>query len=220
MYYACYAPPWFFKYDILFGFIFLIVSLLISAFSYSIYKKCQLKNVREFSISFFFIGLAYLFQSIINLYIFSNIHSGICGALMLGNLGFLSYLGVSLHLLFMVIGLAILVYATLKSRESKILWVLLIVSASTLLLSKNILYSFFLLSTIYLGLISWHFIDNYFTNKNKKTLLVALAFVVLTIGWVDFILVPYSPFFYVSSHLLQLLAFALIFWNFSLVRKK
>ena len=220
MYYACLTPPWFFKWDILFDFLFLCVAFLISAFAFTIYRKIEQSNVKTFSISFFFIGLSYLSQTLINGYIFTHIGNGICGYLALEHLNFISFIGISAHLFFMLLGLSILVYTTLQSREPKILYLLLGGSLTAILLSRNRISTFFILSALYFTLITWHFMDNAFKKKQKNTLLIAISFLILTLGWIGFLFTSYSPLFYVTGKLLELIAFILIFWNYRLLRKK
>ncbi len=220
MYYECFSPPWFFGYDILFSFLFMAVSLLIAAFAFDVYRNINQKNVRTFSLAFAFIALAYLCQALLNSYIYAHVKNGICDLFRLNSLSALSYAGITIHLLLMVIGLSVLAYTTLKTREPKILYIQLAGTLTALLFSKNITFTFFVLASVYFAIIGWHYIDNYFKNKNKKTLLIAIAFTILTLGWLDFLLVPYSPLFYVLSHVLQLTAFFLILWNFNLVRKR
>ena len=218
--YACISPPWFFKYDILFGFLFTLACFLIAGFSYNIYTKIKQKNVLCLSVGFLFMGFAYLSQALINTYFFLNLGKGLCANFQLQHITFLSSLSLTLHLIFMLIGLSFLTYTTLKSREPKILYILLGASVISLLLSRDLFHTFFILSALYFALITWHFVDNYLKNRQPKTLLTALAFFVLTLGWIEFIFINYSPFFYVLGRLLELGAFLLILWNYALVKKR
>ena len=219
VYYACLSPPWFLGYSVLFSFLFMLASLLIAGFSLSIYLKTYSKNVRLFGVGFLLIALSYLTQAILNLFVYVRAKNGICDNLQLQSLNVLSHLGIGLHLVLMTMGLALLVYVTLKTREPKILALLLIVSGVTLLLSKNVMYAFFLLSTIYLALLTWHFVDNYSHKKEKMTLIIAVAFFILTLGWIGLLFIPYSPLFYILGSMLHLSGFGLIFWNYTLVRR-
>jgi len=218
-YYICFSPSWFLGYDLFFTFLFTLASLLITSFSYSLYRRSNEKNILLFSISFLFITLSYLFQAITSMFVFLRIKEGVCLNQGLIALTELSRIGLGLHLVFMLAGLSLLLYVTLKKREPKILWIMLIASFVALILSRNYMYTFFILSSVYLAVITWHFLDNYFKNKQKKTFLVALAFLILTLAWIDLLFLHYASIFYVITHIFQLLAFLLIFWNFILVRR-
>ena len=144
----------------------------------------------------------------------------ICDAVKIESVFLFNAFGIYAHMIFMMIGLATLVYMTFKTKKYRILWLLISTSLLVLMLSKKTLYTFFLLSTIYLIFISWHFIENYLKNKQTKTLLVAIAFLFLLFGRIHFMFSINHDVFYAIGHVLELFAYLFILWNLCLVRKK
>ena len=89
-----------------------------------------------------------------------------------------------------------------------------------MLLISNTLLAYYILSSIYLALISWHYIQNFLSNRQTKTLLVALAFIFLFFGSFHFFMSVNHELFYVIGYFLELLAYLLILANLYLVLKK
>jgi len=214
------APTWFYGFDVGFELSFAVISLVISLFAFNIYRKTSQRPVKLFGISFFLISLSYFIQSILNFLIVSSLNENVCNMMKVMSVSVFEYLGILTHIIFMTFGLSILFYATLKDKRLRILWFLMIVSLSAILFSRNTLYMFFLISTIYLVFISWHFILNYLKNKQAKTLLVAAAFVFLLFGSFHFLISVNHQLFYVIGHILEFFAYAFILINFYLVQRQ
>ena len=214
-----FAPSWFFGYDIALELIFTIITFVVAMFALKIYKATDQKQVKLFGISFLLMSISYFIESIFNFMILSKANEEICRVIKIQSIIFFDTMGIYAHMILMTLGLVTLVYMTFKTKKKRIFWLLLLTSLSGIILSRNKLYIFFVLSTIYLAFISWHFITNYLKNKQKKTLLIALAFLLLLFGDIHFMFsVNHQPF-YVIGHVLELFAYLLILWNFYLVRK-
>lgn len=217
---AHYSPSWFFGYDVALELLFAVTTLVVSIFAYRIYKETCHRTVKFFSISFLLLSVSYFIQSIFNFLIISRLNEDICNMIKIQSIAGFDRMGILTHILFMTVGLSILLYTTLKDKRLRMLWLLLLVSFSAIIFSRNTLYMFYLISSIYLGFISWHFILNYLKNRQTKTLLVAVAFLFLLFGSFHFIISVNHQLFYAVGHILELFAYVLILVNLYLVRKR
>jgi len=217
---SCLAPHWFSGYDIALESFFAIISLAVALFAIKAYRSTNQKQTRLFAASFTFIALSYAAQALFNFLAISEATESPCSVIELRSAIVLDTLGVLTSISLMTIGLSILTYMTLKTERKRTLWLILLISFLALWMSRNTLSTYFIMSSTYLAVIAWHFIDNYRKHKNSKTLTVALAFTFLLIGNAHMIFSSNNTTFYALSHILHFAAYALILWNFYLVLKK
>lgn len=210
---------WFLGYDILFEFVFAVISLILSIFAFRIYRITSETKSKLFGISFLLISISYFLQSMFNFLASSSINNSICAVTSIST-DIINYYGNYAHFLFMIVGLATLLYMTFNIKHPEVLAFLVILSISSFIMSNNIFYTFYLLSTIYLVFITWHFVKNYFYKKQKLSLLVALAFSFLLFGSIHFFLSVDHQLFYIIGHFLELTAYILLLINFYMVQKK
>lgn len=215
-----FSPSWFYGYDVALELFFAIISIVVAGLAFRIYKKTSQRNVALFGTSFLFIGVSYFIQSIINFLILSKLNEHVCRAIKIQSISAFNNVGLLVHVLFMTIGLSVLVYLTCKQEKIRMLLLLILISVFGIFLSKNLLYTFYLFSTMFLILISWHFISNYLKNKKPQTLLIAIAFLFLLFGNFHFLVSVNHQLFYVLGHILELIAYILILLNYYLVLKK
>ncbi len=220
MIYSYLSPEWFYGYDAGFELAFAVISLVVSLFAFRIYKKTSQRLVRLFGFSFLLISLSYFIESVLNYFIVTYLNGQMPVVEKLTSVAGFEYIGILTHIVFMTIGLSILLYATLKDRRLRLLWFLIIISLAAILFNEDTLYMFYMVSTIFLAFISWHFILNYLRNKQAKTLLVALAFIFLLIGNFHFLISVNHQLFYVIGHVLEFVAYAFILINFYLVQRQ
>src|SRR3989344_406130 len=195
------SPAWFSGFDALFELFFAVISLTISYFAYKIYQLSDQRPVKLHSFSFLFISLAYVARSMSNF------------------LPFLDVISIYTHIILFLTGLSILLYMTLKPNRTTF-WVLLAATLLSLVFINNTLLAYYILSSVYLALISWHYIQNFLSNRQTKTLLVALAFIFLFFGSFHFFMSVNHELFYVIGYFLELSAYLLILANLYLVLKK
>jgi len=214
------APAWFFGYDVIFEFTFFLVAMSIAIFSRRIYKESSIPQLKLLSMSFMFISISYLIQSIFSYLSYSELNEQIVHLSEIYSVIFFDTTGMYLHILFMMAGLAVLFFMTLNSHDSRVLWALLLLTVISILLSSNTLLSYYILSSAYLVFITWHFMSNYFRNKQARTLLIALAFLFLLFGSIHLFLSVNHQVFFVIANFLELAAYILILVNLYLVCKK
>ena len=208
-----FSPVWFFGYDVALEFLFFVVSLFVAIFSIRVYRRTYQKPVRLFAVSFIFISISYLIQSVFNFIMLSEERSLISVAI-------LDTIAMYSHMLFMTIGLSILAYMTFKVDNKRLIALISIISLVAIFLSANPFYSFFLISSLYFGIVLIHFALNYIRTPRKESLLVVIAFVFLMFGSIHFIFSVNHSLFYAIGHILELVAYVMILINLLMVQRK
>ncbi len=220
MAFTYFATSWLFSSDFILELLFAVIALVIAIFARKIYKVTDQRPLKFMSLAFFCISISYFIQSLFNFLLIMEIRANNSLAAKVKYLILFHSTGIYAYMLFMTIGLSFLVYMTFKTERQRILWLLIATSVTILLFTSDALRIFFILSSIYLVFITWHFVENYIKNPTVKTLLIALAFVFLLIGNVHFIFSMNHSLFYVMGHLLELAAYILIAVNLYMVLKK
>ena len=216
---STFSPEWFFGYDVVFELAFAIIALIVSILAFRVYKKTSQNNIMYFGVSFLLFSISYLIQSILNFLIISEINEQVHEALELDSIALFNFSGAIVHVIFMISGLAILVFTIFRTKNKVPLILLILISIFGILFSNNPFVTFYLFSTIYLIFLSVHFIVNYFRNKQTKTLLIAGAFILLLFSSFHFLISVDHQLFYVIGHFLELFAYLLILANLYLVLK-
>ncbi|MFW6286064.1 MAG: hypothetical protein ACOC16_02985 [Nanoarchaeota archaeon] len=215
-----FSPPWFYGYDILLEFFFMIISFIVGTFAFYIYRKTKQRSVKYFSIAFYFISLSYLIQTLINIVLFLNMTEKIYCNLTNPFIITLSNLAKITHIFFLIVGLGIILFTTFREDKKRLLTLFILMPLLIIFLSSNLLYMFYLISSIYLAFISWNYILNFVKTKKFKTFLVAVAFLFLFFGSFHFLLSVNHQVFYAIGLFLELLAYILILTNLYLIIKK
>ena len=187
-------------FDLVLEAAFALITLAVALVAFRIYRRTGEEQVGQLSAGFLFIAFAYILQSI--------------GDFLADNLLLAAS---SLQALFLLLGLALILFMTFKTEKKRILWFILIVTTLIVLFMPNAWF-FHLIATIYLAFILWHFIRNYRKNPQAKSLLITLAFLLLFIGNAQFLIsINISS---LIGHLLELAAYTLILANLLLVLRK
>jgi len=202
------GPEWFFGVDSLFEIVAVVALLLITLFSFSAYRFTKDKRYRTFALGFGLMTIGMFARALTDFVVFLDLEVPILGLMA----GYASYMGLTL------LSLVILFALTLKSKERAPFIALLLSSFVLVLLSASYRLSFHAMSIILLGFITYHFVKNYLQKKSLTALLVASSFALLTLTNVAFIVDIIRLKFYIIGHLINLLAFVLLF--VALVRVK
>lgn len=214
------SPAWFYGYDVVLELLFAIISLVVASFAFSIFKKTSQRNVLYFGIGFLSISVSYFIQSIFNLLIITKLNDNLCNTVKIISVTAFKNMGLLAHMLFFTIGLSFLLFVTFKENRLRLLWFLVITALLVIGLSHNYVYMFYLVASIYLLFISWHYFINYLKQKNFIQLLVLLAFIFLLFGQAHYLVSVNHELYHVISHILELFAYLFILANFYMVRKK
>jgi len=208
-------------YDVVLELLFGMISLVLSLFAFKVYRETDQRQTKLFGIAFLFMSLSYFVQSLFNFLIISAAKGAVCKVMYVSIFNWYNFLGVYTHILLMTMGLVVLTYMTLKVQKPMLLWMMLLISLTALFFSEEHFFTVFLiLSTVYFIFISIHFVNNYRKNKDRKSLVVALAFLFLLFGSINFIFCTQADIFYLAAHLLALVAYLFILLDFYLVLKK
>lgn len=214
------VPNWFFGYNIFFEVIFAIVTLLVSFYAFKVYRISGQRQSKLFGMSFLFISAAYSIQSLVNFSNLFNPSSATCSMMNVSSVHYFDLAGIYAYVIFFIIGLITLAYMTFRVNDVKLYSLLLAIVLLALLLSSNTFFMFYLLSSVLLFYITRHYLENYFDNKQAKTLLVLIGFAFLLFGKIHFIFALNHGAYYVAGHFLEFVAYALILTNLMMVVRK
>ena len=214
------SPTWFFGYDIVLEISFAIITFIVAMLGFKVYKATSQKQPLYLAWAFLFISISNILLSILNLLILTKLNENICGTIKIHSVTTFNTIGIYINMFFMIIGLALLTFMTLKSKDIRGLIVITGLSLIAVFLSANALYMFYAVSSLLLITISGYFIKNFLKNKKTKTLLIAIAFLFLLFGSVHFLFAVNHQLFYVIGHFLELIAYSLVLINFFMVLKR
>ncbi len=199
-------PNWFFGFDIGMEVLFGLVTLAVSIFAFKIYKISKEKKIRDFSLGFLLISLAYIIWAVTNLILVKDIGNGFHQLVSVGiPVGYIT--AIYVHMILFVSGLITLAYVTLKIEKGQAYYLLLSLGLLAIVSSLNKLITFRIVSAFLLIFITYNYLKEYNEKKNKKTFWILTSFTILMISSLDFIFVQYNPFFYVIGHVLELIAY-------------
>jgi hypothetical protein len=218
MHYVYLVPSWFIGFDIIMELMFAVICLVVAAYAFKVYRLSGQRQPKLFGISFLFISASYFVQSILNSLIVFEINERVEESFDI-SVGVLNGAGLYLHILLFMAGLLTLAYMTLHIKSVKAYSLLITLLLLPLVFSQNRLYLFYILSSLLLIFILMHYAINYWSNRQKKTLLVLVAFMFLLVGSIHFVLAVNHAVFYVIGHVLGLVAYLLILSNLILVVK-
>jgi hypothetical protein len=207
------TPQWFFGYDILLEVLFAVITLLVSFYAWKIYKISGERNIKLFSLAFFFIAASYIVQSVLNFIMMARLDDDICGLIKLQDVYLLNLFGIYVHAILFLIGLLLLAYVALRiySLQTFILLFLLVFSA--LYFSPYKTFLLYMLSAVLLGFIVYYYLRNYWATRKSTSLIVLIAMILLFIAYLQFIFAMDNSTYYVIGHILELIAYILVLVN-------
>lgn len=214
------VPGWFVGYDIALELAFAIITIIVSLYAFKIYRLSGQSQSRLFGLSFLFISISYVIQSLLNFAIMEQLEENISRAIALNNVALLNFIGIFIHIIFFMSALITLSYMTLRVRSAKVFSLLCAITFLALFFSTNKLTMYYVLASLMLIYICIHYLGNYWNNRQTKALLVFIGFVFLLFGTIHFIFSVNQAFYYFLGHALELIAYIFILINLILVVKK
>jgi len=204
-----YGPSWFYGYDSIFAFVFVIITILVSLLSLRAYNFTGDKKYKFFSLSFLLISVANLvfwfFTSLLVLHVSPQL-SALIGIF---DFPFLAYTFLSL------MAYMILLIIALKIDSKKIMLLLMSLSFLFVIFSKQNFLKFHITAFLLLFFLSYQFYTNYLENKKINAKVVFTSFYLLTCSEIFYIATVYSSnIFYVVAQALQLIAYLTLFYLF------
>lgn len=229
------VPKWFLKFGIGIEIFFAVIAFAVALFAIKIYGISRQREIRLFGVSFFLISFSYLILALINLAVISPTIIRLA-QLTTSNIARLGAIGVFSYTLLFISGLITLVYTTLRIKSWKVYYIILSLSLIIMITPLvivtflydpiefrslyTILLTFRILSVFLLTFILYNYVEEYVRKKNKKTLLVVVAFSFLLISNAEFIFsfVYYEA--YIMGHILEFIAYLFILLSLILTIKK
>lgn len=214
------VPSWFFGYDVVLEFIFAIILFIVTSYAYKVYKVTGQNQVKYLCIAFLFLAISNLVESVLNILLIASKSTQILNAYFIPSEQILDSLSTYTHIGFNLAGFVVLLYMTFKIEKTRVLVLLFLTSFLFLFLSKDYIYSFYLLSGLYLFFITGYFIGGFIARRKLNRFLIAVAFLFLLVDKLNFLFSRNHDASYVFGHFPQLIAYALILWNYYLVTRK
>lgn len=235
MVYFYLVPKEFLTISIVIEVLFALILLSVALFSLKVYYISKQRETKLFGISFFLIALSYIMLACIHITILSETITAIAQSIT-PNLARLGVVGISAQILLFLSGLVTLAYTKLRIKSGKIYFLLMGLSLITLItpfIIVTLLYNpieFRSLQTLLLTLrvlaifilifILYNYIEECLRNKNKKTLMITIAFSLLLVSNAEFMfsLAYYQA--YIIGHILEFIAYLFILISLILTVRK
>lgn len=209
----------FFRYAFLMQLCFSIITFFISYLAFRIYQITENQKTKNMAIAFLFIFMSYAVQLFFNSLVALRIDHDLYVLMGIHPLSVFENIGLQMHFILMALGLAILTYAILKNSDLSLLWYFVLSSLLVVFLARNLMLGFFLLSSLYLGVLSYYFFKNYLKQKKRGPFLIASAFFSMLVGNICFIFLANSGHFYALGHIFDFIGYSLLIYNYYTIRK-
>lgn len=201
------GPQWFQGIDAIFGFVYVLVALLIAALSNKAYKISGEKKYYYFSLAFFLMGLAFALYSFVNWSLLTHISPLLSEVLTTFDFAFVIYI------LLIFLAYTLLLIITFKIEESKVGLLIFTLMLLLTVFSYQYYLKFHIILFILLFLLAHQFYTNYTEKKNTNSLLVFISFYLLTCAEIFYVsMVHINQLLYVVAVILQLLGFLTLFY--------
>jgi hypothetical protein len=229
------TPSWFNDYDLVFNVITFLITFLVTAYSYKIYKISKERKYAYFSLSFLLISFAFILKIVLLAvssysspnqladYTLSPITGG---SVVYGDL--LYRAAYFLHMASTLGAWLLIFFISQKSRARlskfyEVAQIALFIYLITLIsVVSSFKYTvFYLTAAVILGMIVLNYYKNYLNKKrNMNAFLVMVAFLLILLGQFFFIFVFISNTLYLFGELSLLIGFLLIFYVYRKVVNK
>lgn len=207
-------PTSFFYYRILFYAFCIITTTTVGILSFRVYSLSSQEKSKYFGLAFFSFAVAYIIQFILSM--LTLLHLRNPSISVINKILELNEYSIYAHAIFFTLGLLILVSAVFKKKPAFeyipfFLILAVFVYRYDISLFSLVASALFLYSAIF-------YFQNYSKNKNKKTLLVFLAFLFLFVTHIHFILSENHAIFLLIGNILEVVAYILIAINLGLIK--
>lgn len=210
-------PQWFTSSGIILELIFALVTLLIAVYSYKVYKIARQRYTFLFGAAFFSIGIAYFVQAALNFMIHRSVNSLDVFSMALPPAHCptfqLSIIAVSLHVIFMIAGLALLAYVTLKERNFQIFALFLVLSFTGILFASHMVFVFYIISSIFLAFITLQHFKRHGKQGSVNSFLVFFSFGLIFLGNLQLAISMFLGLFYIIGHITVFVGYVLLLAN-------
>lgn len=213
------VPAWFFATSIVLELIFAAVTLAVAYYSFKVYSLSGQRESKLFGISFLIMAVSFLIRSALNIFVTTSVNGDDIRTLTVGGIMAINNFSVYMYIFLMTISLMTLAYTTFKVNSSKIYSLLAITSVLILVFSQIKSLAFYVLSILFLAYVVIHYYKEYMDNRTTKKLQVLSAFVLLLISNVVFMRAAQNYLYFVTGHILELVAALLVLLSLASVIK-
>ena len=232
MYQLFFTPEWFHGLDLIFDGLTLVIALLISGYSWKVYKLSRERKFGYFSLAFVLVAFGLLLKSITHgmLYFTSirDIAANVLMPIVSGSVSQIQYSDLIyrssffLQMASMLSAWLLIFFISQKARNrlkefyevvqiALFLYFILLIS----FVSNFKYFVFYLTSAVILGMIVLNYYKNYLnSNKNNNAWKVMAAFMLILLSNIFFVFVFLFESFYVIGEVLMLLGFLLLLYTY------
>ena len=230
-----FTPGWFNGWDIVFDLVGVVITVLIAAYSWRLYRVNKENRLAYFTLAFLLVSLGLLFKSFTSTILYytpvrdvaADILRPVAGdGLSLSGLYYRA--AFFLQMLFMLGAWLLLFFVSQKPRARlrkfyEVSQIALFIYLLTLIsVVSNFKYSvFYLTSSVILGLVVLNYYKNYLnTNKNRQAFKVMLSFLFILAGNLVLIFIFLSSKLYVAGEVLMLIGFLILLVTYQNVTRR
>lgn len=203
------VPGSFYLDSVVLQFLFAIVTILVSYYSYRIYRISGEKDDGLFSLSFFFISVSYWSWLVFTYFVLEPVGKFVY-TIDLQNSNFIGLIPIYVHLSFFIIGFSNLVYMKLRVSNQYVYALILCLTLPFLFVAYRLIDFTYIISSVLLFFISLLYIRDYRMRKNRKLFPLIIAFSLLFFSTICFIFGDNYQSFYVMGHLFMALSYLII----------
>jgi len=213
------GPKWFFGADASLMAFSALIAFCVAFASFRLYRMTKEKKYAFFTASFILLTLSFISRALTD-----SILEEIMFSVPAQYAGLVFFAGYVTHILLALTAYLLLIIITHKITDKRIIALLFLVLVPSMLLSGSYYLSFYGLSVIFLAFISIAYFQNYRKVCSAASCLVFIAFVLLTLSQVQFLLEGIRilsleivrPYVYVAAHITQAVGYLVIL--FALVK--
>jgi len=209
MRYSYLIPEWFFGFDIGMEILFAIIAFSVALIAFKINDVTKERKIKLFGIAFLLISLSYVVLGALNFW-FVNLASEGFRMVDINEVQLIGVISLYLFMILFVGGLVTIAYITCDACKGKTYYLIFGLSLMVIAASLYKLVTFRILSTFLFSFIAYHYFEEFLKNKNRNAFWTLIAFALLFMGSVNFILSPVYYWFYIIGHLFELSAYLII----------
>lgn len=205
MAYITINPDWIL--DIIIQVLGAIASLVLSYYGYKSYQLTKQRRDFYFSLAFLLLSANLFLYALIvpALFIYYTFYRSLDPGVLLPFAHFLNFIFMFLTL--NAYTLLVAIYTKLEKKSILFLWAifLFVIAFYSFIFNRFILFN--LMAALLVLYISFYTLRNYLKKKTKNSMLVALAFILITAAHLILALVTYINLFSIVGHVLQFIAY-------------
>ena len=219
-----FSPNWFYGKDIGIDIVSIITLLIITLFSYRLYKLSKEQKYGLYTLGFFALTLSFIFKIFTNFELYYNTiqtqNNGLISftyhVANISNIpfftGFIGYRALTFIGLFL---LYLVYYKERTDRVTILLYTYFLIVATYF--TQFSYYVFFMTNALFLALITRALWKNYHENTRISARNMAISFTILTTSQVLFMFTGMFDTLYVLGELVQLIGSLLLLWTLALI---